>query len=81
MQKINDQESQQLQELRTNTLELVSTLGELSYQKTILDFQITECQDKIKELKQKEINFFNQLKQSYGNIVLNIETGELTSAN
>jgi len=81
MQKINDQESQQLKELRTNTLELVSTLGELSYQKTILDFQITECQDKIKELKQKEINFFNQLKQSYGNIVLNIETGELTSAN
>jgi stress response protein SCP2 len=81
MQKINDQESQQLQELRTNTLELVSTLGELSYQKTILDFQITECKDKIKELKQKEINFFNQLKQSYGNIVLNIETGELTSAN
>ena len=81
MQKINDQESQQLQELRTNSLELVSTLGELSYQKIILDFQITECKDKIKELKQKEINFFNQLKQSYGNIVLNIETGELTSAN
>lgn len=81
MQKINEQESQQLQELRTNTLELVGTLGELNYQKTILDFQISDCKDKIKELKQKEINFFNQLKQNYGNIVLNIETGELTPTN
>lgn len=79
--KLTDSEFAKLQELKKSNSEIILTLGELNFQKTILEFQIEEQSQKIKDLKKDESILFEQLRQSYGNVVVNIETGELTPQN
>lgn len=77
MAKLSEQEFETLQEIRKEGVEIASALGELNYQKISLELQIEEQKSKIKELKSKEFVFFDSLKQKYGNVTLNIDTGEL----
>lgn len=77
MAKLSEQEFETLQQIRKEGVEIASSLGELNYQKISLDLQIEEQKSKIKELKSKEFVFFDSLKQKYGNVTLNIDTGEL----
>jgi hypothetical protein len=77
MAKITDQEFEELQRIRKTGVEIASALGELNYQKISLDLQIDEQKEKIKELKGQEYLFFETLKQKYGNVTLNIDSGEL----
>lgn len=79
--KLTDSEFAKLQELKKSNSEIILTLGELNFQKTILQFQIDEQSQKIKDLKKDESILFEQLRQSYGNVVVNIETGELSPQN
>ena len=79
--KLTDSEFAKLQELKKSNSEIILTLGELNFQKTILQFQIEEQSQKIKDLKKDESILFEQLRQSYGNVVVNIETGELSPQN
>jgi predicted nuclease with TOPRIM domain len=79
--KLTDSEFAKLQELKKSNSEIILTLGELNFQKTILEFQIEDQSQKIKDLKKEESILFEQLRQSYGNVVVNIETGELSPQN
>jgi predicted nuclease with TOPRIM domain len=79
--KLTDSEFAKLQELKKSNSEIILTLGELNFQKTIIEFQIEEQSQKIKDLKKEESILFEQLRQSYGNVVVNIETGELSPQN
>lgn len=78
MQKITETELQKVQLLRDDAFEISSILGQLSYQKISLELLIKEQEEKIKELKKEESKIFSELKEKYGNININIETGEFS---
>lgn len=76
MAKLTENELERLHQVRKDSLEIASALGELQYQKTVLDLMMEEQKEKIKELKKSEANLFEELKEKYGNININIQTGE-----
>lgn len=76
MGKLTENELQRLHLVRKDSLEIASTLGELQYQKTVLDLIMEEQKEKVKQLKKSEANLFEELKEKYGSVNINIETGE-----
>jgi catalase (peroxidase I) len=74
--KITEDELAKLNLLKQDALEVASALGELNYQKTILELQIDDLTKKIKDIRSREFDFFQQLKDTYGTVSININTGE-----
>lgn len=75
--KLEDKEFQEIQELRKNVTEIASILGDLNYQKMSLDIMIEEQRAKIVEIKRREVELFDNIRKVYGNVSLNLETGEI----
>lgn len=76
MSKITDNELQRIQLIKKDALEIASSLGELQYQRISIDLLIEEESKKIKELKDTESKLFQELRDKYGSVNINIETGE-----
>jgi archaellum component FlaC len=76
MGKITDQELKEINDIKQDISQVVYSLGELEYQKVSIDFIIEDLKSKIKEIKAKEAKVLNGLKDKYGNVNINIETGE-----
>ena len=74
--KITEEELKRIELLKQDSLEVASILGELNYQKTVLELQIEDQTNKIKEIKSRELSLFNDLREKYGNVSINITTGE-----
>jgi hypothetical protein len=77
MGKITEEELQKIEQIRNQALEIASILGELSYQKIIIEDQIDQQKQAVKTVKNIETEFFAELRQKYGNVSINIQTGEL----
>ena len=78
LDKISQEEFLVLQDIRKQALEVATTLGEVGYQKLILENKIDEQKIKIKQIKQTETEFFEALTKKYGDVILDIETGKLS---
>lgn len=76
MGKITDEELKKVEELKQETSQIVYSLGEIQYQRANLDLVEAQVKEQVKEFKAKESRFLNQLKEKYGNVSINIETGE-----
>lgn len=76
MGKITNEELGQINALKQETLELVYSLGELQYQKISIDILVEDIKEKIKSQKTRESQLLSELKNKYGNVNINIETGE-----
>jgi len=76
MGKLTDTELQLIQLIKRDALEVASTLGELSYQRMTIDLLIDEEKKKVKDIKERETKILDELKEKYGNVSINIETGE-----
>jgi hypothetical protein len=76
VKKITEQELEVLTALKQEAISVASALGELNYQKMLMELQLEEFKAKIKELKVREIDFFKNLKEIYGTVSININTGE-----
>jgi hypothetical protein len=76
MGKLTDNELERIQLIKRDTIEVATTLGELEFQKITIDLLIEEEKKKIKDIKQRESQIFSELKETYGTISVNIETGE-----
>jgi hypothetical protein len=76
MGKLTDTELQLVQLIKRDALEVASTLGELGYQKMSLELLIEEERKKVKDIKEREARVLEDLKTKYGNVSINIETGE-----
>jgi len=76
MGKLTETEIQLVQLIKRDALEVASTLGELSYQRMTIDLLIDEEKKKIKDIKEREAKILGELKEKYGNVSINIETGE-----
>ena len=75
-ERITDDELKHIELLKQDALEIASILGELNYQKTVLQLQIEEQTTKIREIRLREQSVFNDLREKYGNVSINITTGE-----
>lgn len=78
MAQVTETELKRISVIKKDALEYASFLGELEYQKTLLDMDVQEVKAKIKALRQEETKLFSELKENYGNININLETGEYT---
>lgn len=76
MNKITDTELQRIQLIKKDALDIASNLGELQYQRMSIELLIEEEKEKIKQLKKSEKQLFDELVGKYGNVNINIETGE-----
>lgn len=76
MGKITETELGRVQLIKKDAIEIATALGELQYQKITLGILIEEQTQKIKELKKREAQLFAELLDKYGNVNINIETGE-----
>ena len=76
MGKLTDTELQLVQLIKKDALEVASTLGELGYQKMALELLIEDERKKVKDIKERETRILEDLKTKYGNVSINIETGE-----
>jgi hypothetical protein len=78
MGKITDTELQRIELLKKDALEVASALGELSYQKLSIELLIEEQKKRIKQIKDQEESLLQELKDKYGNVSINIETGDFS---
>jgi ribonuclease BN (tRNA processing enzyme) len=76
--KISEENFSKLQEIKNEAVEIASLLGELEYQKISTELKIDEQRHKIKILKLKEFELFEEIRKLHGNVVINIETGTFT---
>ena len=78
MSKVTENELKRIVAIKRDALDVASALGELQYQKEILELQIDVQRQNIKDIRKQEDKLFLELKEQYGNISINIETGEYT---
>ena len=78
MGKITDTELQRIELVKKDALEVASALGELSYQKLSIELLIDEQKKRIKQIKDQEESLLQELKDKYGNVSINIETGDFS---
>jgi hypothetical protein len=76
MGKITEEELGSINEIKKEALQTVYALGELEYQRLAIELNVDEIKQKIRGLRTKEADILNQLKTKYGNVNINIETGE-----
>lgn len=75
--KLSELELLNIKAIREDSLEVASVLGELEFQKTIIEDQIRQQKDKVLQIKKKETSLLAELKDKYGSVTINIETGEI----
>lgn len=76
MGKVTEEELKSIAEIRQEISQIVYALGELEYQQLVLESSKEEIKNKMKESRVKEAGLFNDLRTKYGNVNINIETGE-----
>lgn len=78
--QLTPEELQQINLIRNDALEVASLLGELEYQKMVIELDQDELRAKIKRIKIKEKEVFEEIKEKYGNVSINLETGEISQS-
>ena len=78
MGKITETELQRIELVKKDALEVASALGELSYQKLSIELLIDDQKKRIKQIKDQEESLLQELKDKYGNVSINIETGDFS---
>ena len=76
MGKITEEELKQVSDLKQQTTQVLYALGELEYQRISLDIVAEDLKKTVKEIKEREVAVITELKNKYGNVNINIETGE-----
>lgn len=77
-EQLTPEELQEFQSYRTEVNNLASVLGELTYQKTLIEFELDSVKANIKEVAQKQRAQLRELGSKYGNVLIDFETGKLT---
>lgn len=75
---LTQEELKEFQGLREKAFETIGILGDLTYRKTLLEFEIEALNETIKVNAQKEKALLTEFGNKYGNGSINVETGEIT---
>ena len=74
---LTSEELKQFQDIRGEILESIGILGDLSYRKTLLEFEIENLNNVIKQNAFKEKALLTEFGKKYGDGSINVETGEI----
>lgn len=77
-QKLTPEELQQINLIKSDALEVAALLGELEYQKMSIEIDMEEQRKRIKEIRVKEKQVFEEIRSKYGTVSINTETGEIS---
>ena len=77
-QKLTPEELQQINLIKSDALEVAALLGELEYQKMSIELDMEEQRKRIKEIRVKEKQVFEEIRSKYGQVSINTETGEIS---
>ncbi len=75
---LTQEELKEFQSIREKAFETIGVLGDLTYRKTLIEFEIEALNQTIKENAQKEKALLTEFGNKYGNGSINVETGEIT---
>ena len=75
---LTQEELKEFQGLREEIFESISVLGDLTYRKTLLDFEIENLSNVIKQNVLKEKTLLTGFGTKYGNGSIDVETGVIT---
>lgn len=76
-QKLTPEELQEFQSYRQESNRLAAILGELSYRRTLIEFELDGVKDAIKANAQKQNEQLRALGSKYGDGSINVETGDI----
>ena len=77
-QKLTPEELQQINLIKSDALEVAALLGELEYQKMSIELDMEEQKKRIKEIRVKEKQVFEEIRSKSGTVSINTETGEIS---
>ena len=75
--QLTPEELQQINLIKSDALEVAALLGELEYQKMSIELDMEEQKKRIKEIRVKEKQVFEEIRSKYGPVSINTETGEI----
>lgn len=76
MGKITEEEIGKINTIKQEASQLVYLLGELQYQKMAIELNEEDIKNRIKEIRKSESELLSEFRSKYGNVNINIETGE-----
>lgn len=76
-QKLSQEELEQFQSLRIEANRFAAALGEYTYQKTLIEFELDNIKAGMKENAKIQREFLKTLGEKYGDGSINFETGEI----
>ena len=76
--QLTPEEFQQSNLIKSDALEVAALLGELEYQKMSIELDMEEQRKRIKEIRVKEKQVFEEIRSKYGPVSINTETGEIS---
>lgn len=77
-QTLTPEELQEFQSYRQESNRLAAALGELSYRRTLIEFELDGIKEAIKANAQKQNEQLRGLGAKYGDGSINVETGEIS---
>lgn len=77
-QQLTAEELQEFKGYRVNANDLAAALGELNYQKTLIELELEKVKHTIKTSVEDQQKFMKGLGEKYGDGSINVETGEIT---
>jgi len=78
--QLTPEELKEFQAFRFEANRHASILGELHYQRTLVDLELDGLKQAIRENARKQQANLKTLGEKYGDGSINVETGEITSA-
>ena len=76
--QLTPEEFQQINLIKSDALEVAALLGELEYQKMSIELDMEEQRKRIKEIRVKEKQVFEEIRSKYGPVSIKTETGEIS---
>ena len=77
--KLSQEELQQIKTIQQNNQAIVQEFGQLELIKIDLEDRIENAKTFLKQLREEEKTLSQFLEQKYGKVLINLETGEITT--
>jgi len=76
--KLQETELQELKDFQTTSENLISQLGQLGFRKLQLEKEEQFLKQQYDQITSAEIALSKKLKETYGDVSINLQTGEIT---
>jgi hypothetical protein len=76
--KLQDTELQELKDFQTTSENLIAQLGQLGFKKLQLEKEEQFLKKQYDQITSAEVELSKKLKETYGDVSINLQTGEIT---